>query len=386
MAKRLCVLGATGSIGASTLDLVRSHPEQFEIHSLSGHRQVDSLAAIANEFRPRRIALGDSQSAAQLQSQLCYSAEVLSGPQALVTLAQDPEVDTVMAAIVGAAGLPSTLAAAAAGKTIALANKEALVMAGDLLMAAVREGGARLLPVDSEHNAIFQSLPSDYQCGQPIEHLRQLWLTCSGGPFRAQPELDLSQVTPAQAIAHPNWSMGQKISVDSATLMNKGLELIEACYLFNVPADQVRVVIHPQSSIHSLVEYIDGSFISQLGQTDMRIPIAHTLAYPQRISSNTEALDLTALSQLTFEPVDSARFAAIELARQAVSQGQAACIWFNAINECAVEDFLNQRIGFDQITQWVAKGLQQSTPTPIVDIQAAIQCDAAARSWYKGAA
>ena len=382
--KSLCLLGATGSIGASTLDLVRAHPESFTLHSISGFRQIDALARIANEFSVNRIAVPDEAARTQLIGLLNTPCDIHVGPDALTDLAQDSAVDLVMAAIVGSAGLASTLAAAHAGKHIALANKEALVMAGDLLMQAIEAGGATLLPVDSEHNAIFQSLPSDYRCGQNINGLRQLWLTCSGGPFRHQPTLDLASVTPEQAVAHPNWSMGRKISVDSATLMNKGLELIEACYLFNTPADQVRVVIHPQSSIHSLVEYLDGSFISQLGQTDMRIPIAHTLAHPERIDSNTPALDLTKLGSLDFAPVDHDRFPAIELARQAVSTSQAACIWLNAVNECAVDDFLKGRIRFDQITQSVQQGLQHASASPIIDIQGAIDCDRAARSWYEG--
>ena len=382
LTQRLCLLGGTGSIGTSTLDLIRANPETLCLHSVSGRRRIDELSSIANEFRPARIAVADEGSIATLIPQLCYQPDILVGPQGLVELAQDPDVDRVVAAIMGSAGLPSTLAAARAGKTIALANKEALVMSGDLLMEAVEAGGATLLPVDSEHNAIFQSLPTGYRCGQTIDGLAQLWLTCSGGPFRAKPELDLSQVTPAQAIAHPNWSMGQKISVDSATLMNKGLELIEACYLFSVPATKVRVVVHPQSVIHSLVEYRDGSFISQLGQTDMRIPIAHSLAWPERMSSNTQPLDLTRLQDLQFEPVDEQRFPAINLARQAVEAGQSGCIVFNAVNECAVDDFLNARLPFDQITQRVEQGLQGIDCAPITNIEDAIAYDQAARDWY----
>ena len=382
LSTQLCLLGGTGSIGASTLDLLRTHSDSIRLHSVSGHRQLSSLAAIANEFRPARIAVPDAPSVDQLTPLLQYRPDIVLGEAGLVELAQDPEVDRVMAAIMGAAGLPSTLAAAQAGKTIALANKEALVMSGDLLMQAVQAGGATLLPVDSEHNAIFQSLPTGYRCGQSVAGLAQLWLTCSGGPFRNQPELDLSQITPEQACAHPNWSMGRKISVDSATLMNKGLELIEACYLFNVPARQVQVVVHPQSVIHSLVEYRDGSFISQLGQTDMRIPIAHTLAWPDRMASNTQALDLTQLQDLQFEPVDDQRFASVELARQAAQAGQSACIVFNAVNECAVADFLAGQVPFDQITQWVDRGLQALASAPITEIQQAIACDVAAREWY----
>ena len=385
MAKRIALLGATGSIGSSTLDLIRTHPETLTLHSISGFSQVARLAEIANEFHVPRISVPSPEAQAELATLLTYSADVLIGPQGLVELASDPEADLIMAAVLGAAGLPSTLAAAKAGKVIALANKESMVMSGQILMDAVKAGGATLLPVDSEHNAIYQSLPTGYTCGQPIAGLRQLWLTCSGGPFRNRPELDLSAVTPAQAVAHPNWSMGQKISVDSASLMNKGLELIEACFLFDVPADQVQVVIHPQSTIHSLVEYQDGSFISQLGQTDMRIPIAYTLAWPDRMSSNTPPLDLTQLGQLQFEPVDHARFPAINLARQANQAGQEACIWFNAINECAVADFLSGALSFQKITQMVEQGLQAVPSVQISEIEQAMASDQAARRWYREA-
>ena len=385
MAKRIALLGATGSIGSSTLDLIRTHPETLTLHSISGFSQVARLAEIANEFHVPRISVPSPAAQAELATHLTYPADVLIGPQGLIELAADPEADLIMAAVLGAAGLPSTLAAAKAGKIIALANKESMVMSGQMLMDAVKAGGATLLPVDSEHNAIYQSLPTGYTCGQPISGLKQLWLTCSGGPFRNRPELDLSKVTPAQAIAHPNWSMGQKISVDSASLMNKGLELIEACFLFDVPADQVQVVIHPQSTIHSLVEYQDGSFISQLGQTDMRIPIAYTLAWPDRMSSNTPPLDLTQLGQLQFEPVDHARFPAINLARQANQAGQEACIWFNAINECAVADFLSGALSFQKITQMVEQGLQAVPGVQISEIEQAMASDQAARRWYREA-
>ena len=385
MAKRIALLGATGSIGSSTLDLIRTHPETLTLHSISGFSQVARLAEIANEFNVPRISVPSPEAQAELATHLTYPADVLIGPQGLIELAADPEADLIMAAVLGAAGLPSTLAAAKAGKIIALANKESMVMSGQMLMDAVKAGGATLLPVDSEHNAIYQSLPTGYTCGQPISGLKQLWLTCSGGPFRNRPELDLSKVTPAQAIAHPNWSMGQKISVDSASLMNKGLELIEACFLFDVPADQVQVVIHPQSTIHSLVEYQDGSFISQLGQTDMRIPIAYTLAWPDRMSSNTPPLDLTQLGQLQFEPVDHARFPAINLARQANQAGQEACIWFNAINECAVADFLSGALSFQKITQMVEQGLQAVPGVQISEIEQAMASDQAARRWYREA-
>lgn len=381
--KRLAVLGATGSIGASTMDVVRRNPEQFIIHSLTGFQNIQALIELAREFRPARLGLATEQQVNQVLDQLDYRPDMVCGPDGLCDLASDAEVDLVMAAIVGAAGLASTMAAAKAGKSIALANKEALVMAGNLLMDQVAQTPAQLLPVDSEHNAIFQSLPQDYVCGQTLEGINKLWLTCSGGPFRDQPEKDLSQVTPAEAVAHPNWSMGQKISVDSATLMNKGLELIEACHLFSVKPDQVEVVIHPQSVIHSLVEYKDGSFISQLGQTDMRVPIANAMAHPQRIHSGAAALDLAALAELSFGRPDTQRFPALRLARQAFAGSQAHCIWLNAINECAVDDFLNGRLAFDQIAQQVERGLECLGSYPIDSLEAVIDADQQARHWYR---
>ncbi|QGG79966.1 1-deoxy-D-xylulose-5-phosphate reductoisomerase [Litorivicinus lipolyticus] len=379
---RVALLGGTGSIGDSTLRVMAANPDSMVLHSLSGFRRVDALIERVRQWRPARVAVADEAARTALLAAIDYQPDVVTGAAGLVELAADSEADLVVAAIMGAAGLPSTMAAARAGKRIALANKEALVMAGDLMMQAVDAHGATLLPIDSEHNAIFQSLPADYRCGQPIQGLRQLWLTCSGGPFRDQPERDLSQVTPAQACKHPNWSMGQKISVDSATLMNKGLELIEACYLFNVASTDIRVVLHPQSIIHSLVEYRDGSFISQLGRTDMRVPIANALAHPVRVDSGVEPLDLAQLSQLTFDQPDNDRFPALGLARAAVTASQRHSIWLNAVNECAVEDFLCGRLRFDQIASRVGHALECVAPAPIDSLDAVLEADDHARRWY----
>ncbi len=293
--QQITILGSTGSIGVNTLDVLRRHPQRYRVVALCAHQQVDRLFAQCLEFQPRYAVLGDASLAADLAARLTAAGcatEVAHGPAALVRMAELPEVDAVMAAIVGAAGLPPTLAAAFAGKKILLANKEALVMAGSFFMRAVRENGATLLPIDSEHNAIFQSLPASYAGDLLASGVLGLFLTASGGPFRGMAAVDLDSVSPEQACAHPNWIMGRKISVDSATMMNKGLEVIEAHWLFNVPADRIQVVIHPQSVIHSLVQYADGSVIAELGNPDMRTPIAHALAYPERIAAGVEPLDL----------------------------------------------------------------------------------------------
>ncbi len=379
---RIALLGATGSIGESTLRVIAANPDSHVVQSVSGFRRLDALIAIVSRWRPARVAVADDSARDALLAAIDYQPDVVTGPDGLVALAEDPDADLVVAAIMGAAGLPSTMAAARAGKRIALANKEALVMAGTLMMDAVEHHGATLLPVDSEHNAIFQSLPTDYRCGQSIAGLSQLWLTCSGGPFRDEPQRDLSAVTPAEACAHPNWSMGQKISVDSATLMNKGLELIEACHLFNVPADQVRVVLHPQSVIHSLVEYTDGSFISQLGRTDMQVPIASALAHPARIDSGVAPLNLMELGQLSFAAPDDERFPALGIAREAVTASQYHCIWLNAVNECAVADFLAGDLAFDRIADRARQALDSLTTSPIDSLEAVLEADRNARRWY----
>ena len=360
--QNLTILGSTGSIGVNTLDVVRRHPQRYRLVALCAHRQLDRLFEQCVEFRPCHAVLGDAVLAAELAARLaavgCRTA-VAYGPEALLRAAALPEVDTVMAAIVGAAGLPPTLAAAVAGKKILLANKEALVMAGAVFMRAVRENGAILLPIDSEHNAIFQSLPGDYSGDIDDSGVLGLFLTASGGPFRLTAVADLDSVSPEQACAHPNWVMGQKISVDSATMMNKGLEVIEAHWLFNVPADKIEVVIHPESVVHSLVRYADGSVIAELGNPDMRTPIAHALAYPRRIAAGVEPLDLFKVASLHFERPDFGRFPCLALAYRALADGGCAPTTLNAANEVAVQAFLDRRIGFTTIPRIIAGAMDQ---------------------------
>ncbi|MEP5765340.1 MAG: 1-deoxy-D-xylulose-5-phosphate reductoisomerase [Halieaceae bacterium] len=354
MQRRITVLGSTGSIGQSTLDVVARHPERFAIHALTANRSVDALYEQCLAYTPELAVMACADAAAQLQVRLREAASpcrVLAGAEGLAEVASDSAVDVVMAAIVGAAGLESTLAAVHAGKTVLLANKESLVMAGGLFMAAVADSQATLLPIDSEHNAIFQCLPTDSGGAVHRRGVSRILLTASGGPFR---EWDLQQmrgVTPEQACAHPNWSMGRKISVDSATLMNKGLELIEACWLFDVAPDFVQVVVHPQSIIHSMVQYTDGSVLAQLGNPDMRTPIAHALGWPERIGSGVADLDIVATARLDFEPPDLERFPCLELARAAVEQGGMAMAQLNAANEEAVAAFLDGELGFTGIPQ-----------------------------------
>lgn len=358
--QRLTLLGCTGSIGVSTLDVVRRHRESYEVFALCAHSQVDRLFEQCLEFRPAFAVLRDAALAADLESRLAgarVQTEVLHGVDALVAMATHAEVTTVMAAIVGAAGLTPTLAAARAGKRILLANKEALVMAGELFMAEARRGGAVLLPVDSEHNAIFQSLPVDFARGLAPCGVRRILLTASGGPFRTRPVEALSQVTPEAACAHPNWVMGRKISVDSATMMNKGLEVIEARWLFDCPPERIEVVVHPQSVIHSLVDYVDGSTLAQLGNPDMRTPIAHALAYPERVDSGVEPLDLFRIARLDFEPPDFARFPCLALAYEALRRGGTAPAILNAANEVAVAAFLERRLPFLGIGKLIAATL-----------------------------
>lgn len=382
----ITVLGATGSIGVSTLDVVGRHPQRYQIFALTAERRWQLLATQCLQYSPRFAVIRDADSARLLEQELrkqgC-STQVLYGADALAQVAAAPEVDVVMAAIVGAAGLLPTLAAVRAGKKILLANKEALVMAGGLFTRAVAEHGAQLLPIDSEHNAIFQCLPNhrhDYLARGPVSSgVRKILLTASGGPFRNTPLHELARVTPAQACAHPNWSMGQKISVDSASMMNKGLELIEACWLFNARPQQVEVVIHPQSVIHSLVEYIDGSVLAQLGNPDMRTPIAHALAWPERIDSGVASLDLIATARLDFMAPDEQRFPCLRLAREAALAGGNAPVVLNAANEVAVAAFLAGRLRFDQIPQVISAVLNtipHSEPNSLEHVQAA---DAEAR-------
>ncbi len=378
MSQTLTVLGATGSIGQSTLDVVRRHPDRYRIFALSAARSVARMREDIIKFSPRFAVMTDAQAAADLHASLpaeC-TTEVLTGVDALSMIAAHAEVDVVMAAIVGAAGLLPTLAAAEAGKRVLLANKESLVMAGPLFMQAVRAGGAMLLPIDSEHNAIFQALPYNYD-GNLIAHgISKILLTASGGPFRGCTVAELEKVTPAQAVAHPNWSMGQKISVDSATLMNKGLELIEACFLFNCVPDDVQVVVHPQSVIHSMVQYCDGSVIAQLGQPDMRTPIAYGLAWPERIDAGVQPLDLFSVARLDFTPPDEETFPCLRLAKEAFSAGGTMPAVLNAANEIAVEAFLREQISFSFIPTLIARIMARHDVQPIqhlADVMAADQ-------------
>lgn len=372
------VLGATGSIGVSTLDVIARHADRFQVFALTGNTRVDDLADQCRQFHPRYAVVTTAAAAARLRPLIATEIEVLWGDDGLVAVAAHPEVDTVMAAIVGAAGLPAALAAARAGKRLLLANKEALVMAGGLFMAAVAGSGATLLPVDSEHNAIFQCLPPGYR-NPASAGVRRLLLSASGGPFRSLPLAELDRVTPDQACAHPNWRMGRKISVDSATMMNKGLELIEACWLFGVPPAAIEVVIHPQSIVHSLVEYADGSVLAQLGNPDMRTPIAHALGWPERLVSGVDSLDLIKIANLHFEAPDLMRFPSLALARAAGEAGGDAPTALNAANEEAVAAFLDGRIRFTRIAEVVDSVMQSwlgREPSDLGEVQAA---DARAR-------
>ena len=359
MTQRITVLGATGSIGDSTLSILetaQTSSKDFEVYALSGHSQLDKLLVLCKKFAPKRVAV-PTEAVDTFTQQLKaanLNIDVVGGESGLIEVAEDPQVDTVVAAIVGAAGLPSTLAAAKAGKRILLANKEALVMAGHLMMQAVRDNHATLLPIDSEHNAIFQCLPEPIQQDNSRIHqsdygVRKLWLTASGGPFLHKSYADMAAANIAEAVKHPNWSMGQKISIDSATMMNKGLELIEAAHLFDLPEAKIEVVIHPQSIIHSLVEYSDGSLLAQLGSPDMKTPIAHALAYPKRIDSGVVPLDLFALADLEFIRPDLDKFACLRLARAAMQSGMVATIGLNAANEVAVKAFIDEQVKLTDI-------------------------------------
>ena len=382
MVQTLTILGSTGSIGVSTLDVIRKHPQRYRVEALCAHTQVDRLFEQCIEFAPRYAVVRDESLAGGLRSRLSATAcvtQILSGPDALVHMAELPDVDTVMAAIVGAAGLPPTMAAARAGKKILLANKEALVMAGPVFMQAVRSGGARLLPIDSEHNAIFQSLPADYSGDFEASGVQGILLTASGGPFRKSTTESLATVTPAQACAHPNWVMGRKISVDSATMMNKGLEVIEAHWLFNLPAERIQVVIHPQSVIHSLVQYIDGSVVAELGNPDMRTPIAQALAYPERIVSGVGPLDLFEVATMPFEPPDTDRFPCLSLAYRALREGGSAPAVLNAANEVAVQRFLEGRLGFLDIVRTIVRAMDQVPSCRLETLDDVFAADAEAR-------
>jgi 1-deoxy-D-xylulose-5-phosphate reductoisomerase len=384
--QNLTVLGSTGSIGASTLDVVARHPGKFRIMALTANSQTDLLFRQCVQFKPRYAVMLDEDAAMQLRKRIRdaeLSTEVLSGAAALEQVSASPEVDTVMAAIVGAAGLRPTLAAARAGKKILLANKETLVMAGNVFMDSVRTSGSVLLPIDSEHNAIFQALPRGYDGDLAKNGIRRILLTASGGPFRETPAGELHDVTPEQACAHPNWVMGRKISVDSATMMNKGLEVIEAHWLFNAGADDIQVVVHPQSVIHSLVEYVDGSVVAQLGNPDMRTPIAYGLAYPERIDSGVTPLDLFKVATMNFFAPDFERFPCLSLAYQALRSAGTAPAVLNAANEVAVAAFLDRQIPFLSIPRVIGAVLDALPVNPVGSLDDVLGADADARRTAK---
>ena len=382
------VLGATGSIGASTLDVLRRHMDRYQLIAVTAHSDVERMRVLCMEWQPRFAVMSDPDAAGRLQGALMQTAPdvtILSGPEGLIHVAALKEVQYVMAAIVGAAGLLPTLAAARAGKRVLLANKEALVMSGRLFMDAVRGHGAVLLPIDSEHNAIFQCMPPDFLAGHTPAGVRHILLTASGGPFRSTPLNELEQMTPDQACAHPNWVMGRKISVDSATMMNKGLEVIEAHWLFNARPDQIEVVIHPQSVIHSLVQYADGSVLAQLGNPDMRTPIAHALAWPARMDSGVPPLDLFQVARLDFERPDLARFPCLKLAWEALRAGGTATAVLNAANEVAVAAFLARGLPFTGIARIVSETLGGVSLTAADTLERVLAADAAARGFATAA-
>jgi 1-deoxy-D-xylulose-5-phosphate reductoisomerase len=388
--RNLCILGSTGSIGQSTLDVVRLHADKFNVVSLSANSSIDIIVEQCIEFSPQSVVIVCSKRAEELSVRLkennLGTIKVESGNEALIELAKSPETDTVMAAIVGAAGLMPTLAAVQAGKKVLLANKEALVTSGAIFIDAVEQSGAQLLPIDSEHNAIFQCLPWQEQarvghCQLEKNGISKILLTGSGGPFRTWSLNELENVTPDQACAHPNWDMGKKISVDSATMMNKGLELIEAKWLFNVEADDIQVVLHPQSTIHSMVQYLDGSVIAQMGNPDMRTPIAHALAYPDRIDSGVAPLDFFNTSSFEFQAVDFNKYPNLELAIEACNSGQAACTALNAANEIAVEAFLDKKIKFTDIYKINETSVKKFVSEQVSNINEVISLDTRAREF-----
>ena len=368
--KNMTILGSTGSIGTQTLDIIATHPDRFSVFALTAHRNVDRLYEQCFQFHPQYAVMVDDNAALKLSQKIKAAklqTEVLAGKKALVQVAADSASDTVMAAIVGGAGLHSTMAAIRAGKRVLLANKESLVMAGALMVSALREHAAEILPVDSEHNAIFQCLPCDFQAGKGRPRgVESIVLTASGGPFRLTPVEVLASVTPEQAVAHPNWSMGRKVSVDSATMMNKGLEVIEAHWLFGLPAEQIDVVIHPQSVVHSMVNMLDGSVLAHFAKSDMHVPIAHALAWPDRIDSGVSALDFAKVGPLEFEKPSLERYPCLGLAYEALQAGGTAMVLLNAANEVAVSAFLEGNLRFDQISCVVTEVLNQ-TPVTCVD-------------------
>lgn len=381
------ILGATGSIGVNTLDVISRHPEQYRVVALTANSQVDRLVEQAIAFAPEYVVLVDAVAAEQAQKKCRdagVKATVLSGVEGLETVAALEQVQQVMAAIVGAAGLRPTLAAAQAGKRILLANKEALVMSGQILLDAVHASGAELLPIDSEHNAIFQSMPGDFACAHSNKALnaqgvKRILLTASGGPFRTSDTRELETVTPDQACAHPKWKMGRKISVDSATMMNKGLEVIEACWLFNTTTDHIQVVIHPESVVHSMVSYDDGSVLAQLGNPDMRTPIAHAMAWPNRMTSGVEELDLFDVAQLNFERPDMERFPCLSLAYTAGKEGGTSPAIMNAANEIAVQSFLDEEIGFTDIPNIISQTMTTLETQPASSLDVILSADNSAR-------
>ncbi|MHB1092061.1 1-deoxy-D-xylulose-5-phosphate reductoisomerase [Thiobacillus sp.] len=377
----LTILGATGTIGVNTLDVVMRHPGRFEIFALTGATQIERMVEQCRAHRPRFAVMSDPAAATALRERVVaekLAVTVLDGAAALTEVAIAPEVDTVMAAIVGAAGLPATLAAARAGKRVLLANKETLVVAGQLFMDAIAASGAELLPIDSEHNAIFQALPRGFDGDFQQAGVKMLWLTASGGPFRTLSAEAIAAATPAQAVAHPNWVMGKKISVDSASLMNKGLEVIEARWLFNARPEQIKVVVHPQSIVHSMVEYADGSVIAQMGTPDMRTPIAYALGFPERIEAGVSALELIG-RQLTFEAPDTARFPCLQLAFDALQAGGNAAAVLNAANEVAVARFLDERVPFNAIPASIAHALDALAGGPATTLDDLLEADRQAR-------
>ncbi len=387
MTKRVVsVMGSTGSIGASTLDVIDRHRDRYDVYALAAYASVETMVLQCLAFSPRFAVMVDEAAATALREQLPteLGTEVLQGEQGLIQVASAEGVDMVMAAIVGAAGLASTLAAARAGKTLLLANKESLVMGGHLLMQAVRQSGARLLPIDSEHNAIFQCMPVDVDATPRDEGVSKVLLTASGGPFRGWSTERMTVATPDEACAHPNWSMGRKISVDSASLMNKGLEFIEACWIFDLAPQQVEVVVHPQSIVHSMVQYLDGSVLAQLGNPDMRTAIAYGLGWPERLTSGVEPLDLIATARLDFEAPDEARFPCLRLARESVAAGGTAMAVCNAANEIAVDAFLSEKIRFTDIPAVIEQTLERVAfvaPDSVAVVEAA---DAEARACAAG--
>ncbi len=376
------ILGSTGSIGVNTLDVLARHPSCFRVVALTANDRVDRLFEQCRRFVPQKAVMLDAGAAERLRKEVVRARlpiDVLSGMNGLKAVAAMREADTVMAAIVGAAGLLPALAAVRAGKRVLLANKEPLVMSGHILIREARESGAQLLPIDSEHNAIFQCMPSGFRTGEPRGEVRRILLTCSGGPFRTTPLGELANVTPEQAIAHPRWVMGRKISVDSATLMNKGLEVIEACQLFGVTPDQVEIVIHPQSVIHSMVEYTDGSVLAQLGNPDMRTPIAHALAWPDRIESGVKSLDLFEVARLDFERADTERFPCLRLAYEGARVGGTTPTVLNAANEVAVQAFLERRIGFTDIPRVIEHALTRTGAREASRLEVILEDDSKAR-------